>query len=136
MQNVVFISASLSSLDFHSNAERTSQLRNKLLSLGLEFHSVRIDNAPYFMILTNQLSLAKQIALLYNQTNLYISDSRRQTFRLDLTGDTFVPTKLGTLTRTMSSNGSSVMGSAKPMPGAFCLSVYEDNQQYYYTTTR
>ena len=114
MQNIVFIKAS-------------DKLRLELYTLGLDFLSVKSNSQLFYMVITDNLKLMKKLAKKYEQCTIYISDSRRQTFRLDLIGNKYVPTKLGTLKRSMSSDlaGDSV-------PGNFCLIVTEYNKEYHY----
>jgi hypothetical protein len=118
MQNLVFIP---------SCGESLSQLHK----LGLELYSVKIDASPYIMVVTNQLRQMEELAKRFNKTKLFISDSRRQTFRLDLFEESFIPTKIGVLRRT-SKDGSSMMKNNST--GAIFLLVSEGNLNYHYST--
>lgn len=119
MQNIVFIKS-------------TPEIRSSLFTLGLDFLSVNIENTPHFMVITNQLKLMKQLAKKHNQCTIYTSDSRRQTFRLSIDGDKIHSTKLGTLKRSVSPNGSSVEKDNSSDTGASFLVVVEDNSTYHY----
>lgn len=114
MQNIVFLPYS-------------PEIRSRLFTLGLDFLTVTIENTFYFMVVTNQLKLMKQLAKLHKQCKIYISDSRRQTFRLDLIGDDYFPTKLGTLKRSMSQSSGGLA-----TPGTSFLVVNENNNTYHY----
>lgn len=113
MQNIVFIASS-------------PEIRTSLYNLGLDFLSVKVNSQSYYMVITKQLRLMQELALKNNINTLYTSDSRRKTYRLVQCGDTFLPTELGTLKRSMSSEVSPLTG------GNFCLIVTEDNRTYNY----
>jgi hypothetical protein len=123
-QNIVFFPAS-------------PEIRSSLVELGLDFISIKLPTSrlsealgylePAYMVMTNQLELAKQLAKKHNIHTFYISDNQRQTFRLDLTAGSYLPTKLGTLQRSLSQEGSGV-----PSTGTFFLTVTEDNKTYTY----
>lgn len=116
MQNLVFFPAS-------------DALRTELFQLGLNFMLVKIEDVSQFMIVTNQLRLAQDIAIKHNIKEFYTSDSRRQIHKTSL-GDklyldefqvpTFYVAKLGRLTKDVEKKGK-----------AF-LVVTEDNSTYHY----
>lgn len=115
MKNVVFLPS-------------CPELRTDLFKLGLSLFVVKINSQSYYMVDTNQIKLAKELAIKHNVKTFFISDSRRQTFRLDLSGDDFSPTMLGTLQRSLSQDGSSLATGT-----SFFLSVTEDNKTQQYT---
>lgn len=118
MQNVVFVPSCSESL-------------SHLHKLGLEVYSVKLNGKPHVMVVTNQLRLMSDLAHLYGKECLYISDSKRQTYRLDLYNGIFLPTKIGTLARTTQDNTAMLK---KDGNNFMILLVTQDNLNYYYST--
>ncbi len=114
MQNIAFL-------------QNTEELRTELHKLGLSLHAVKINSQSFLMVETSNLNLIKKLAKKHKSDKLYISDSRRALFEVTCC-DAFIPTKLGTLTRSLSKERPSGLNTA----GTFFLSVYENNQNYYY----
>lgn len=113
MKNVVFFPAS-------------DEIRSSILELGLEFYSTKLLQNSGYMVVTDQMGLAQDLAKHHSITRFYVSDNQRQTFRLDLNAGSYKPTKLGTLKRATSQEGSG------DNTGTFFLSIEEDNKTYIY----
>jgi hypothetical protein len=118
-QNLVFLPAS-------------DELRQDLYKLGLDFLLVRIEGQLQFMIITNQMKKAQELAYKHNINEFYVSDSHRQLFKLT-THQTaynddimlfysafYEPNKLGRLSKDLDK-------TSKPF-----LVVTEDNTTYHY----
>lgn len=116
MQNIVFLPAS-------------DAVRTELFQRGMEFYSCHINNKHHLMIVTNQLRLVKELARENNISEFYISDNRRQLFKLisfdvDFVGNSkgfgYLPIKYGKLKRTEDKSNS-------------FLVVTENNATYHYS---
>jgi hypothetical protein len=126
-QNIAFLSAHKSGLDFHTNNERTQLLRSQLIQHGLEFTGVRINGVNHFMVVSTNIQLIKKLAKDFKCGKIYLSDSRRTLFEVSC-ADNFKPTKLGVLKRALSSKSSPTSTG-----GGFCLIVEDEGNSYYYT---
>lgn len=127
-ENVIFISAELSSLDKTANLERTQLLRDKLLELGLSFELIKdgASDKTTFMVVTDQLERMISLAKDLKQDTIVISDRQRTTFVVS-TADK-KPTKLGKLCRVPKETAVDLKKS-----GGFFLIVSDAQALYYYS---
>lgn len=83
LENIVIISAEMSQLNSHINFDRTTELRTKLLSMGLQFFGVKEhteNGCNYsFVVLTKEVEQMLSLAKQFNQHSILASDSKRHT---------------------------------------------------------
>lgn len=108
MQNVVFL-------------PNSPEIRTSLVNSGKDFLLVKVNSQSYLMVITNQIRLISEIAAKHSIPQFYISDSRRQTYRLELICGIYLPDKLGLLKR------------SEEISSPFSLTVTEDNKTYKYS---
>lgn len=126
LEPVTILSAELSTLDFHSNVERTNELRLELLNKGYSFVGVKVNGLTGFVVTTDKLKPLVKLALKYDQETIYFSDKNRDTLKFStLKPKAGIP--LGKLKK--------VTNSVKITSGEkLTLTFIEDGKQHVFST--
>lgn len=84
-ERIVIMCASLDYLDFHSNHDRTSQLREELLKMGLSFVGVKVNGVTGFLVSGNlKLPRLVKLAKAFGQREIFTSDEKRDTHKINV----------------------------------------------------
>lgn len=80
---ITILSAELSNLNFHSNTDRTNELRRELLSKGLNIVGVKLHEdgtkRQAFIVVTPKYTDLLELARKFGQSSIFISDEERFT---------------------------------------------------------
>jgi hypothetical protein len=124
---ITILSAELPDFDFHTNFARTSELRNKLLEMGLNFVGISTivekQKSQSFIVTTSKYSELLKLAKEFGQKSILVSDGNRNTIKLFTNGDQALP--LGKLY--LSSKDDALQQN-------LYMTFYEDGKQFYFIT--
>lgn len=124
---ITILSAELPNVDFHTNFARTSELRNKLLEMGLSFVGIstitETHKSQSFIVVTPKYSELLKLAREFGQKSLMVSDGDRNTIQLFTNGDQALP--MGKLY--LSSKDDALQQKSY-------MTFYEDGKQLYFVT--
>lgn len=123
------IGATLPALDYHSNAQRTSELRNLLINKGLTFVGVQNISSnitsQLFLVESTDESQVILMAQIFGQKAILVSDEHKNM--------EVVSTR---------SNGRTALGKLGPVSkddaakAKFCITFNESGKSYYYVTKK
>jgi hypothetical protein len=92
---ITILSAELSSLDYHTNTDRTNELRSVLLDKGLSFVGIKLEKGNTkqnaFMVVTPSYSDLLKLAKEFGQGSIFISDAERSTCEIKTEAGQIIP---------------------------------------------